>query len=367
MKMIIVKCFGFAGALGVAVASLAQSNSPTAPGPRIVFAAPDYNFGKVDSGTAVKHDFVFTNTGNQTLEISGVRPSCGCTTAGNWDKTVASGQTGKIPVQFNSGGYGGEVHKQVFITCNDATKPNITLNLQGTVWKPISVVPAYALFNLKPEGQSNETRVVRIINNTDQPVTVSDPSCGNPAFQMEIQTVQPGKVFELRVTAIASRISGTLSAPITLKTSSPRMPTVSLAAFAMLQPLFLASPPQIMLPAGPLSNATQFAVMIQNNGNEPVVLSDPKVNASGADVQLSERQVGRQYNLTVSFPAGFKAQPNGSIQATVKTGLAKQPFITIPVFQPALPATPAATPAARGGSAAAKPSPAVAGAVALKK
>ena len=52
-------------------------------GPKIEFAEPKFDFGKVPAGEIIKHAFAFTNTGDQTLEIKDVRPSCGCTTAGH--------------------------------------------------------------------------------------------------------------------------------------------------------------------------------------------------------------------------------------------------------------------------------------------
>jgi hypothetical protein len=351
------KILVLAGVMGIIVPGLAQTNPPSVSGARMTFAAPDYDFGKVDSGTLVKHDFVFTNTGDQVLEVSGVRTSCGCTTAGQWDKQVEPGHTGKIPIQFNSGGYGGQVHKTVYVTCNDSNQPSVTLNLQGTVWKLFNVIPAYAVFNLQPEAQSNQTQVLKIVNNGDLPVAVSDPTCGSPAFQLEFKTVQVGKVFELRVTALVSKISQSLSAPITLKTSSPKMPQISLSAFAMMQPLLTINPSQITLPAGPLPKPMQFRMFIQANGPNPVVLSEPKVNATGVEVQLTEQQPGRQFSLTVSFPAGFQSQ--SGLQATVKSSNPKYPLITVPVYQPASPkaaaATPAASPAIRNGSAAVQP------------
>jgi hypothetical protein len=178
---------------------------------------------------------------------------------------------------------------------------------------------------------------------------------------MELKTVQEGKEYELRVTADASSVSGTISAPITLKTSSPKMPQLSVVAYAMMPPLLVANPPQIMLPAGPLPKAAQFTVMIQNNGVNSVTLSEPKVNAEGVEVQMAEQQAGRQFSLTVNFPAGFQSQ--SGLQATVKSSSAKYPLVTIPVYQPQPPvpapaATPAVAPPVRSGSAAAQPVPA---------
>src|SRR5262245_37046886 len=47
-------------------------------GSKIQFETPTYDFGKAKAGDPIKHTFVFTNTGCETLEISNVRPGCGC-------------------------------------------------------------------------------------------------------------------------------------------------------------------------------------------------------------------------------------------------------------------------------------------------
>src|SRR5687767_5409763 len=99
-----------------AAATIAQAESSR---PRIQFAETVHDFGKVDSGSVLKHDFVFTNTGTATLEITAVNPSCGCTTAGTWEKQIAPGKTGVIPLQFNPAAFSGQVTKPATVICND--------------------------------------------------------------------------------------------------------------------------------------------------------------------------------------------------------------------------------------------------------
>ena len=332
----------------------AQTNSPAALGPRITFESLDYDFGKVDSGAEVKHEFVFTNTGDQVLEVTGVRTSCGCTTAGEWAKHVEPNQTGRIPVQFNSRGFGGSVHKNVFVTCNDSNQPNLTLNIHGTIWKQIDAVPQYAIFNMPPEGPNDMTQMVKIVNNTEEPVTVSDPRSGNPAFQVELTTVKEGKEYELKVVALASKITGNSSSTITCKTTSEKMPQLIVNAFAMMPPLLVINPGQITLPPGPLTNAMQFTVMVQNNGTNLISLSEPKISAADVDFKPTEKQPGRIFQLTLSFPVGFQCQTGQQVQASVKTSSPKHPLITIPVLQPA-PSPVKPMPAPGGGTSAAKP------------
>src|SRR5690349_7331106 len=65
-----------------APASAPQQAEAGKAGPKAQFAVPVYDFGRVQAGDVVKYTFIFTNTGDQTLEVSHVQPSCGCTTAG---------------------------------------------------------------------------------------------------------------------------------------------------------------------------------------------------------------------------------------------------------------------------------------------
>ena len=82
-------------------ALLGMSQVPSAR-PEIRFAAPIFDFGKAMSGDVIRHDFVFTNTGNATLEITGVNPSCSCTSPVDWTHRAEPGQTGQISIQVDT-------------------------------------------------------------------------------------------------------------------------------------------------------------------------------------------------------------------------------------------------------------------------
>ena len=62
-------------------------------GPEIQFKEGAIDFGTVSGGELVNCTFIFTNTGDETLSIKSVQPSCGCTSAGDWTKAVEPGKT----------------------------------------------------------------------------------------------------------------------------------------------------------------------------------------------------------------------------------------------------------------------------------
>lgn len=100
--------------LGVVVHSSAQSS-----GPAITWEKSVYDFGDVVQGDKVEHTFKFKNTGNESLIITNVQVTCGCTTPKGWARDpIAPGRSGEITVAFNSLGKFGKQNKVVTVVSN---------------------------------------------------------------------------------------------------------------------------------------------------------------------------------------------------------------------------------------------------------
>jgi hypothetical protein len=259
MKKIFIGLNGLITGMTLAALGAEPSPSPAvvatnAAAPKIKFAMPIYDFGRAKSGEAVKYDFVFTNVGQATLEVSAVRPGCGCTTAGEWTHKVEPGQTGHIPIQFNAGGYSGMVTKGVTVTCNDASQPTVSLQIKGTIWRPVDVMPQYAVLNGTAQTLSNATATVRIVNNEDSPLTLFAPEINNPIFSAELRTNEPGKAFDMIIRLARPLESGNASGLITLKSSSTNVPVVTVNATAILQPTVVTTPPTLSPSITPRTN-----------------------------------------------------------------------------------------------------------------
>ena len=304
-----------------------------AMGPKIEFAEPVHDFGRVEYGRTFTNFFTFTNTGDQTLEISDVISSCGCVASTNWDRRVDPGKAGTIPVIFSASGVSENVQKPIRVISNDPIQSNAVLYVQAAMYKPIDAVPQLAMFRFGPDFQTNETRVIRLISNMEEPVELSDPVWTNRSFSAKLTTVKPGKEFELAVTVIPPLGPGSWFSPVIMKTSTPKMPEVKVTAYAMVQPAMTLTPHLIMLPSTPLPKPEEVTVSIQNNGTNSLVLSEPSINTPKAQVVLRELQTGRFFQLALTFPAGFRGEPGRAIEARLKSNNPQSPVIKIPIIE----------------------------------
>jgi hypothetical protein len=313
--------------------------APAASGSKIQFETPTYDFGKAKAGDPIKHTFVFTNTGCETLEINNVRPGCGCTTAGEWTKKVDPGKTGEIPIQVNTANFNGPIMKNVSVDSNDKTQPTSVLYLKGTVWKPIDINPQFAMINVPPDTQGGST-VVRIINNMDEPLTLSKPEVNNPSFSATLKTNQPGKEYELVVSVVPPIRTGYSQSQVTIKTSSATVPTLTANIGANVQAGVTVIPAQITLPPGPLANQTMPSITIQNNTTNFLKLSDETTTAKDVQIKLNEANPGHLFTATLTFPQGYELPQGEQAVFTVKTSNPQFSVIKVPITQMQRPQTP---------------------------
>jgi hypothetical protein len=113
----------------------AQSVAPDPNAPNLKFTEEKFDFGKINQGDSVKHEFAFTNTGKTPLVITDAIASCGCTKP-DWPKTpIAPGANGVIKVTFHSAGKSGLQDKMITITAN-TVPPQTMVHLTGEVITP---------------------------------------------------------------------------------------------------------------------------------------------------------------------------------------------------------------------------------------
>ena len=103
--------------------------------PNIEMHETRYDFGEMQQGESVTHDFILKNTGGADLIITAAKGSCGCTVP-QWPKNpIAKGEEAVIKVTFNSAGKSGKQNKTVTLVSNAIPNTKV-ITINGNVIVP---------------------------------------------------------------------------------------------------------------------------------------------------------------------------------------------------------------------------------------
>lgn len=134
-----------------------KSKAPTKR-PKIKFSQKSFDYGMIEQGDKVDHEFTFTNTGDADLIIKDAQASCGCTTPSYPFIPIKPGETGVIDVTFSSIGKMGTQHPTITVTSN--AYPRITtLSLEGFVTDKLAEKKTAIIeedVEIDPEGNTSK-------------------------------------------------------------------------------------------------------------------------------------------------------------------------------------------------------------------
>jgi len=92
-----------------------------------------WDFGSIQKGQIVRHDFQVKNNLSRKLTINGVTTSCGCTASTAKKNILDPQESTQISVEFNSKGYKGETSQFVYVNTDDPDNPVIKFTFKAFV------------------------------------------------------------------------------------------------------------------------------------------------------------------------------------------------------------------------------------------
>ncbi len=332
-----------------------QPSAPTVvlkPGevPAIKFDTPTFNFGRVRSGTDVTHDFWFTNTGTGPLELLAVRPSCGCTTSGQYDRVVQPGQSGKIPIKLSTGHGAGPMTKSITVQTNaPGDGASVSLQVTGTLWQVVQAVPTNVNFSsLRASGLTEEqlTKKVVITNNDQSPMKPSEPKVSGGPFKATLKTLTEGKEYELTVVAQQPLSKGSNTASIQIATGNAEIPMLNIPVSLYIMSDVEVSPAQLQIPpTATIVKPLDRMFYVRNYTDKPIRLQEITTTNPAIKTQLTELQTGVAWRLTVTLPEQYTAAAGE--QMVLKTDSPTVPELIVPFMQSS-PTIAAGSPAKQG-------------------
>jgi hypothetical protein len=195
----------------------------------------DRDFGSVYTGQILKHTLTLRNTGFDTLKISSVKASCGCTAAMASSHQIAPGDTATVSIAFNSTGYMGHLAKNIRIASNDSTSQPMYVYFKVNVLSAVDITPPFLAFvNYKID--SLMTRTVQLKNTTAKEITITKVTSSDPQVSAQLRKLRlkPGGTAELDVKLMPRKL-GYFEGTISLKTDFAEIPMLTINFNAMMK------------------------------------------------------------------------------------------------------------------------------------
>jgi hypothetical protein len=297
-----------------AVVAWGASQQPGARGrsgaPRVVFDETVYDFGVVEQGVPVSHVFGFANRGTGDLLIEQVQTSCGCTATVLSSEVIGPGGRGEIRALLDTSGFFGEKARTVMVHTNDPRRPVVTLSLQGEVVAEVAAQPQQLYLGRLRQGEG-VTREVDILFDSRKELRVISVENDHPGIHVRTEdlTAEAGRAGKRLVVEVAADMpTGRLNDRILVRTTSAKVPELSIPVFGSVEGDLLVRPPQVSFGILAPGEASVRKVLIKNRGSRPVrILRVESSSAPDVKAEVRTLKEGEEYRLTLRLrraPAG---------------------------------------------------------------
>lgn len=321
-----------------AAALLATPAAGQALHPRAVIPDPVYDAGGVAKGEKISHDFVIRNDGEAPLEISDVRPACGCTVA-EFDKVIAPGETGTVRTMLDTMSFDGPIGKAIMVFTNDPVNPKLQLSLKADVRPYLFIQPGYARF---VQAQQSEPGVVKqiVFTTTYDDLKILEVESPYPFLKVDYREAteedEPrdygvGRQWVLTLTLdYTTAPVGTLADYVTIHTNHPNQPIAQLPISGFVRPMIAVTPTAADFGEIEVGEPQNASMLIRSFASEDVAVTAAETDVPGVELEVKQIEAGKRYALQVTLSPDM---PKGSFDGTIKikTDSPKQPLIEVPL------------------------------------
>jgi len=317
------------------VAAVAQESS----GPQAVAVEPVKEFDTIPKGEPISHVFEIRNEGSAPLELTNVRPSCGCTVV-NYDKTIAPGKVGLVRSKIDTANFTGPISKSIAVMTNDPENPKILLVVKATIKPYIGVEPGFARFiYVQGEAVRPITQTIWSEDGSDFKVVHAKAPFDflttkvREAKPEERKADKPGKQWRVELHLDPKAQVGPLSKYLDVRVDHPKQQVVKIPVSGFVRPRQFVTPQKVDL--GELQGTTlpyRLSLAFTNFITDAIEVTevDTGNEALNAEVRETGRSAGHRFELRLTIGSEM---PKGPFETVVKIHITdkKNPVVEVPV------------------------------------
>lgn len=212
-----------------------------------MFSVTEHDFGKVANGSKTHFTFEFKNKYKETVHVSSIRSSCGCTTPTVQKDTLKTGETGGILATFNTSSFLGAKSATVTVVFDRPFFAEVKLQVSGVILSDVFFDPAEIAFGELAAGNEIE-REVKVSFSGRPNLRIEDVRsvCSHLRVRLGEPVLKPGRVeYVMKVGLKPSAEVGDLSERLTLVTNEPSLKSVVVSVTARVRPPVEVKPESI--------------------------------------------------------------------------------------------------------------------------
>jgi hypothetical protein len=210
------------------IRAIAQSRAV----PRAVVPFSTFNFGDVYRGEIIIQIFVIKNAGDGELQIKDFKGDCGCTTVRS-AKVIAPGKEGVVEVEVQTVSLSSSISKNAVVHTNDPDLPTIVFTVVANI---VDGVPLRAGKYIGPvfvspdvrgalyAGSGKKATAEFLITAGNAPVRLMRLEGGTKYFTSQLEVVEPGRTYKVRVESLPVEAGGLYTDQIRVVTDNPSLP-----------------------------------------------------------------------------------------------------------------------------------------------
>lgn len=190
-----------------------------------------FDFGELYTTSPVVRDLRLSNGGADTLRISEVSGSCGCTGTLLSESAVPPGGSAILKVTFDPSKFRGKVEKVVSMKTNDPADPDPHISFTATISPVLDFDASHLTFSTLVDSVVGADVTIRNASERTFRITGVKSSSEEVTVELSRDFLEPGGEATLRCSVKQAR-AGILRGAITISTDHPSLPSVDLPFFS---------------------------------------------------------------------------------------------------------------------------------------
>ncbi len=311
--------------------------------PQLAVSSGSIDFGDVWKGSVVTRELLLINVGDEPLNLTSVRASCGCTVTELKKNQLAPGDFTGLDVALDSSKKrAGRTTVRVVINSNDPKKPSLVVPVTADIKQLVTVEPPQALRVISFDVDQVHTVDATLAINVDEPVKLELEAVVPDVLEVDFKPLEAGRKYALKATTKSPVGEQPLTVQLKFATDNPAQPTVSIPVNFIVRPRVQVTPNVILL--NPQRPARTQVVRVSYFGDdENFDVAEVQAGHPGVQSQITEQprptlrtphqqRPAEAKRILLNFPAPGELG-NEDFEIVIKTTDPDFQEIKIPVTQ----------------------------------